>query len=163
LPEKKQLKLQFASGSQTSERAAIFVQAELAKIGIELVLESMPLRALFGKMREKSHAPLVLFAWRSSPDWDAYAMLHSTGTQNYSGFKDAELDRLLDRAKYELDPTQWAAALGEVEERYNQLLPTIPLLFRQAVSVRPIALEGWTPTGATTPVTWNAETWRWRR
>lgn len=155
------LKMQFASGSQTSERAAAFVQAELRKIGVELVLESMPLRALFGKMREKTHAPLVLFAWRSSPDWDAYAMLHSTGAQNYGGFKDAELDRLLDRAKYQLDPAAWANALGEVERRYNALLPTIPLVFRQAVSVRPIALSGWTPTGAATPVTWNAEVWAW--
>lgn len=155
------LKMQFASGSQTSERAAAFVQAELRKIDIELTLEAMPLRALFGKMREKTHAPLVLFAWRSSPDWDAYAMLHSSGAQNYGGFKDAELDRLLDRAKYELDPAAWANALGDVERRYNALLPTIPLVFRQAVSVRPIGLAGWSPTGAATPVTWNAEVWRW--
>jgi peptide/nickel transport system substrate-binding protein len=156
------VQLQLASGSQASERAAAFVQAELKKIGIEVTLEAMPLRALFGKMRERTHAPLTLYAWRSSPDWDAYAMLHSTGAQNYGAYKDETLDRLLDRAKHEVDPQAWAAALGEVELRYGELLPSIPLLFRQAVSVRPRALGGWTPTGSGTPVTFNAENWSWK-
>lgn len=156
------LRLQLASGSQASERAAAYVQASLKTIGIEVTLEAMPLRALFGKMRERSHAPLTLFAWRSSPDWDAFSMLHSTGPQNYGGYQDEALDRLLDRAKHEVDPAAWALALREVERRYAELLPSIPLLFRQAVSVRPRALEGWTPTGSGTPVTFNAENWRWK-
>ena len=58
-------------------------------------------------------------------------------------------------------PLRRRDALFEVERRYAQNLPSIPLLFRQAVSVRPRALEGWTPTGTSTPVTWNAERWRW--
>jgi peptide/nickel transport system substrate-binding protein len=155
--------LQFASGSQASERAASFVQAELAKIGVTVTLESMPLRVLFAKMREKSHAPLALFAWRSSPDFDAQAMLRTGGAQNYAGLADPELDRLLDRAKRERDPAAWAKTLSAVDLRYRELLPTIPLLFRKAVSVRPRSLDGFSPTGSQTPVTWNAERWRWTK
>lgn len=156
-----ELGLQLAAGSQASERAAAYVQSELAKIGVRVTLEALPLRVLFQKMRERSHAPLVLFAWRSSPDWDAAAMLRTGGRQNYGGYSDAETDRLLEVARHARDRTAWADALAIVEDRYREALPSIPLLFRNAVSVRPKALEGWAPTGTTTPVTWNAELWHW--
>ncbi|MCK6552501.1 peptide ABC transporter substrate-binding protein [Myxococcota bacterium] len=156
------LELELASGSQASERAATFVQAELAKVGVDVTLRALPMRVVFAKLRERTHAPLVLFAWRSSPDWDANAMLRSGGAQAYGGLADAALDELLDRAKTETDPARWADALRRVERRYAELLPSIPLLFRSAVSVRPKDLEGWAPTGTSTPVTWNAERWRWK-
>jgi peptide/nickel transport system substrate-binding protein len=160
-PKNLKLKLQFASGSQASERAASYVQASLQKIGIDLALEALPFRVIMQKLKERTQAELVLFAWRTGPDFDAHAMLHSDGRQNYGGLRDPPLDRLLDEAVREPDPDRWASLLAEAEARYRSLLPTIPLLFRQAVSVHPRALEGWAPTGTTTPVTWNAELWHW--
>jgi peptide/nickel transport system substrate-binding protein len=153
------LELQFASGSQASERAAAFVKDALSKVGIEVVLEGLPFRVLVDKMKSRAHAPMVLYAWRSGPDWDGNAMLHSGGRQNYGGFADAEIDRWLDAARHTSDVVRWIASIRGVEARYEELLPTIPLLFRQAVSVHPRHLTPWRPTGTTTPVTWNAELW----
>lgn len=155
------LELQFASGSRASEKAATFVKAELARVGVGVTLSALPLRVLFSKMRGSTHAPLVLVAWRFGPDFDASAMLRSGGAQNYGRLSDPELDRLLDAARSAPDLSRWADDLAAVEVRYRELLPSIPLLFRRSASVHPRALLGWRPTGSQTPVTWNAEAWAW--
>jgi ABC-type transport system substrate-binding protein len=155
------LEIQFASGSQASERAATFVQAAIEKLGPRVTLTALPLRVLFQKMKDKTGAPLAIIAWRTGPDFDGASLLHSNARLNYSGLADTAIDRLLDRAKHEPDPETWSRTLREVDARFRALLPSIPLLFRQAVSVHPKGLEGWSPTGTTTPVTWNAERWHW--
>jgi ABC-type transport system substrate-binding protein len=89
-------------------------------------------------------------------------MLRTGGRQNYGQYSDPETDRLLDLARHSSDPKRWADSLAKVEARYRETLPSIPLLFRNAVSVRPRDLEGWAPPGTITPVTWCAELWRWK-
>jgi peptide/nickel transport system substrate-binding protein len=153
------LGLMYARGSSAGERAAAYLQSQLEKVGIEISLEAVPLATLFERMREKKHPALVLYAWRLRPDWDLVSVLRSGGAQNYTGVADPELDAALDRALTAEDPAAWAEALAAAERRFAQILPAIPLVFRASASLRPRWLEGWRPTGTTTPVTWNAETW----
>jgi len=160
IPKGASLKLQLASGSRASERAAAYIQSQLGRIGLDIELEAIPFRVLFSKMRAGEHAPLTLYAWRTAPDWDGRSVLHSKGEQNFTGLADPTIDRLYAQVAAAPDRAGWASALGAVDRRFRELLPSIPLLFRRSVSVRPRDLEGWRPTGTTTPVTWNAEAWR---
>jgi peptide/nickel transport system substrate-binding protein len=153
------LGLALASGSEASSRAAAYLESELEKLGFEIDLETMPIAVLFERMRKKEHAPLDLYAWRLRPDWDLVSVLKTGGAQNYTGLSDPEIDRLLEEALRSKDPVRWAERLSRVEARFQELLPSIPLLFRSSASLRPKWLEGWRPTGTTTPVTWNAESW----
>lgn len=152
------LVMALASGSDASLRAATYLESQLAKVGIEIDLETMPMATLFERMRGKQHPPLSLYAWRLRPDWDLVSVLKTGEGQNYTGLSDPEIDRLLGRALS--DPEAWAESLAAVERRFTEILPSIPLLFRNAASLRPKSLKGWRPTGTTTPVTWNAEVWR---
>lgn len=156
------LGLLLATGSEASQRAAAYLESQLAKIGADVELEAVPLSVLFERMRAKTHPVLSLYAWRLRPDWDLQSVLRTGGGQNFTGLSDPELDRLLQAALDAPDRARWAEALAQVERRFVELLPSIPLLFRSSASVRPLALEGWRPTGTTTPVTWNAETWKLR-
>jgi peptide/nickel transport system substrate-binding protein len=156
------LTLSFASGSAASERAATYLEAAFEAVGLEIDLRARPLRVLFGRMEAGAHAPLVLFAWRTRPDWAGAAMLGSEGRLNFGGYESADMDALLARAEATADRSTWVEVLEAVEARVLADRPFIPLLFRQEVSLRPRRLEGWRPTGTTTPVTWNAEAWRWR-
>ena len=162
LPAGAAISLQLASGSRASERAAAYIQSQLAKIGLQVTLDAVPLRVLFAKMRAGAHAPLALYAWRSAPDWDGRSVLHSAGAQNFTKVADQEIDALYGQVERASDRATWARHLAAVDRRYRALLPSIPLLFRRSVSVRPKRLEGWRPTGTTTPVTWNAAQWRLR-
>jgi len=157
----KRLLLQFAAGSPVAEAVATYIQQRFENLGLEISLEALPLSTLFERMRAGRQAELTLFAWRVRPDWDARSILHSEGRQNWTGFGDPEMDAGLETLRTELDPQAWEAAARRVDALFRDMIPIIPLVFRQVASLRPEALEGWRPTGTTTPVTWNAEHWRW--
>lgn len=155
------LTLTFASGSEAGERAATYLKAAFEAIGLEIDLRALPLRVLFGGLEAREQAPLTLFAWRTRPDWAGSAMLRSGGRQNYGGYASDEVDALLDAASETLETDRWAEILWAIEDRVLTDRPLLPLVFRDEVSLRPRGLENWRPTGTTTPITWNAETWRW--
>jgi peptide/nickel transport system substrate-binding protein len=155
------IRLGLASGSRASERAGAYLADRFTALGLKLELEPLPFRVLMARLRAGEGPPMALHAWRAGPDWDARAVLHSGGALNYSGVRDAEIDAAYARAETSADAATWTAALRRVEARYRSLLPSLPLVFRQSVSVRPVGLEGWRPTGASTPVTWNVEAWGW--
>ncbi|MEM9112816.1 MAG: ABC transporter substrate-binding protein [Myxococcota bacterium] len=157
----KQLRLQFASGSPAAEAVASYIQQRFGELGLQVALEALPLSVLFQRMREGTQGELTLFAWRIRPDWDGRSILHGEGRQNWIRFQDDALDGALDALRGELDPEAWEAAAQRVDGRFRTLIPIIPLVFRQVASLRPRGLGPWRPTGTTTPVTWNAEHWRW--
>jgi len=161
--KERRLTLAIGSGSGAAARAGAFIQAALNEVGFDVDLRTAPMSTLFSQMRAGQHAPLVLYAWRVRPDWDGASVLATGGRQNYGGYSSAAMDADLRRLKGTLDPSARAALLQRIGARFSEELPAIPLLFRHTVSVRPKALEGWRPTGTVTPVTWSAESWRWRR
>ncbi len=152
--------LGFAAGSEASERAATYLGAALADVGLELDLAPMPFRVLMAKMATGDHPPLTVFAWRTRPDWSPASLFRAGGRQNHSGYRNQRVEAKLDEAERTVDELAWVSLLREVEDQVLEDLPVIPLLFRDEVSVVPLDLEGWRPTGTTTPVTWNAEAWR---
>ncbi|MBI2375006.1 MAG: peptide ABC transporter substrate-binding protein [Deltaproteobacteria bacterium] len=155
------IRLELASDSQASERAGAAIKEMLGAVGLTLELEPRPFRVLMDSMRKRTQATLTLYAWRLPPDWDAAPILETGADRNFTGISDPELDAALRRARTSRGPDR-KRALAEVERRYRELVPTVSLLFRRSASLRPRWLEGWRPTGTTTPVTWNAEAWRVR-
>ncbi|MEO1334202.1 MAG: ABC transporter substrate-binding protein, partial [Myxococcota bacterium] len=155
------LSLQFASDSKAARQAAVCLQSRWAEAGLNVRLDGRPFSVLVDLLSRRAQAPLILLALRMRPDWDGRSVVRSDGRQNYSGYADSEVDAWIDRAQTATRAADWRAELQRVEQRYRRDLPSIPLLYRQTVSVRPTLLQGWRPTGATTPVTWNAEAWRW--
>lgn len=144
----------------TAARAATYLVSALGEVGLKVAPKGVHFRVLRDKLDQGTQSPLVLFLWRTTPGWDGRSVLHSTGAQNHSGYRDAEVDRWLDEAERSMTAKTWGDRVRRVNERFMADLPVIPLLFRQTISVRPRDLEGWAPTGARSPVTWNAEHWR---
>lgn len=161
--EPRELTIQYAAGLPAAEAGASAIARKLDGLGFRPELEALPLRTLFGRQKARRQGDLVLFAWRTRPDWDGRSILHGDGRQNYGGYRSAEVDRWLDEAETAEDPETWADRMQRVGERFQEEVPLIPLLFRQTASLKPVGLQGWSPTGTTTPVTWNVETWRWPR
>lgn len=161
LEEQPSVALQFASDHEAARAAAVFLQNIWSKAGFPVVLDGRPFAVLLELLAKRQQGPLVLVALRMRPDWDGRSALHSDGRQNYGGHIDQDIDGWIESARSTPDPVVWAALLRKVERRYQRDLPSIPLVYRKTVSIRPRKLEGWKPTGTTTPVTWNAEEWHW--
>jgi len=112
---------------------------------------------------------LALFAWISAPEGVPRTILHgdeipSAATnwsgQNYGGFRNADLDELLEALPQELDAERRRAGFAKLQAIYAEQLPAIPLWFQTSAYVLPAWLEGLRPTGNLSPSSLWAEAWR---
>jgi peptide/nickel transport system substrate-binding protein len=159
VPGEKKIELMYSSAPAIASAAALIADS-LGKIGLEVQPIGLHFRVLSEKLRDRTQAPLALYALRANPRWDGRSLMHSGGGQNFSGLSDPEIDRVLDQAETSPDRATWGRHVLQVNLHFQRTLPAIPVLFKEVASVRPLWLEGWAPTGAQAPVTWNAEAWR---
>lgn len=145
-------------------------QSQWRQLGIETVIRNEPARVFFGETTTKRRfTGLALFAWISSPENVPRSTLHSQeiptaangwSGQNFTGFKDPQVDALLDAIEVELDRDKRAALWAQLQQFYAEQLPALPLFFRADAHVWPKWLHGVEPTGHMAPTTLWVERWR---
>jgi len=137
----------WANRSNPSVRAvAAAVARNLGEIGVH-VRERTSSWAQFLDAVDSRTAPIYLLTWvADTPDRDSYLgiLFHSRGTSNYLHYSDPQVDRLLEHAREERDPTARIRLYGEAEERIGAANVLIPLFSQaNAYAVKP-GLEGFT-------------------
>ncbi|MEQ8664580.1 MAG: peptide ABC transporter substrate-binding protein [Rhodospirillales bacterium] len=166
------LSLEFmtTAGNRTRELVQQVLQSQWARVGIEVRIVNEPARVFFGKtLTERLFTGLAMFAWISAPESLPRTTLHSShipdpsngfGGQNFTGFRNAEVDRLIDEIELELDRDRRRALWSRMQEIYIDQVPVIPLYFRANSYILPPWLDGVTPTGHQFPSTLWVEHWR---
>ncbi|SDG55897.1 peptide ABC transporter substrate-binding protein [Roseospirillum parvum] len=164
------LTLATTAGNRIRELVQQVLQSQWRTIGVEVRIDNQPPRVLFGQgLSRRTFQGLALFAWISSPDNVPRTTLHSAmipsadngwAGQNYTGFANPEMDRLIDALEVELDPAARAALWRDLQALYAERLPALPLYFRANTHVLPRWLEGVRPTGHQDPTTLWVEDWR---
>nr|WP_042178361.1 ABC transporter substrate-binding protein [Kibdelosporangium sp. MJ126-NF4]CEL13139.1 Dipeptide-binding ABC transporter, periplasmic substrate-binding component (TC 3.A.1.5.2) [Kibdelosporangium sp. MJ126-NF4]CTQ98828.1 Dipeptide-binding ABC transporter, periplasmic substrate-binding component (TC 3.A.1.5.2) [Kibdelosporangium sp. MJ126-NF4] len=123
----------YVPGYGTLKQIAEVMQANLKDAGIECSIGELPLSTIIDKVGK---GELPFFSWKStlnyaSPDAVLYGKLHGRVAQSVEGniarYRDAEVDRLLDRARAEADrgaqDADWLAASA----RISKDVPWLPL------------------------------------
>lgn len=156
------------AGNAVREQVQQILKDQLKQVGIDLVIDNRPASVLFGQITTRRAYPhLVMYAWVSSPITHFRTIWHSkeipTAANNYvgqntPGYKNAEVDRLLEEAEEELDEAKRRALLKRVQEIWAEDLPSLPLFFRLELNVSRKGLKNYKPRGIGAP-TWNAEQW----
>lgn len=169
--EKLSLELVTTAGNRSRELVAQVMQAQWRRIGVDLRLKAEPPRILFGETVTKRKFPhMALFAWYSAPESVPRSTLHSSmipsegnnwSGQNYGGFADAEMDRLVDAIEVEPAKERRKALWHDLQVLYAERLPALPLFFKSDSYILPKGLKGITPTGHQDPSPLWAENWRW--
>lgn len=149
--------LQTTAGNRSRERVQQVIQAGWKTVGVETVIRNEPARVLFGETISKRQFPgLALFAWISSPENAPRSTLHcdeiptadnAWSGQNYTGYCNPEMDRLIEAINVELDRDKRAALWADLQRLYATDLPALPLFFRVEAHVWPKWLQGVQPTG----------------
>jgi peptide/nickel transport system substrate-binding protein len=112
---------------------------------------------------------MAMFAWISSPENVPRSSLHSQEVpseangwsgQNYTGYANPAMDRLLLAIETELDRERRKELWRELQRIYAEDLPALPLFFRAEPHVWPRWLEGVAPTGHMAPTSLWVERWR---
>ena len=156
------LELMTTAGNRTRELVEQVLQSQWRKIGVDIRIKNEPARVLFGQTVPHRRFDMAMYAWISAPENVPRSILHSSEVpdaangfagQNAAGFKNAEMDRLIDALEIELDRDKRKALWAEAQRLYASELPSLPLFFRSDTFILPKWLSGVRPTGNQSPTT----------
>jgi len=169
--EKLSLEIMTTAGNRTRELVEQVLQSQWKEAGFNIHIRNQPARVFFGEtVTERKFPAMAMYAWISSPENVPRTTLHSAhipslgnnfSGQNYTGFKNLEMDELLETIEIELDRNKRRAMWRRLQEIYAAELPVIPLYFRANPYILPMGLSGVEPTGHQYPTTLWVENWRW--
>ncbi len=157
------------SGNRVRELSQQVMQSQWKAIGVEVTIKNEPSRSFFGEtMRKRSYQglaeyanftrvglpPTVFYASSAIPT----AANNYTG-QNWSGWSDAAMDKLLAAAEVEIDPAKQRVLWADMQRRYAADVPELPLYFREDPDIVPIWLKHYQATGREDYQSYLAEQW----
>ncbi|MBD0272276.1 MAG: peptide ABC transporter substrate-binding protein [Acetobacteraceae bacterium] len=170
--EKLSFELMTTAGNRAREAVQQVLQSMWRAAGVETRIRNEPPRVLFGETLSRRRLQgAALFAWISGPENVPRSTLHSDeipraernwSGQNYGGWRNAEMDALVEALPQELDPERRRGMWSRLQAIYAEELPALPLWFRADAHVWPRWLDGVRPTGHLNPTSLWAEEWRSR-
>lgn len=168
--QKLSVSLMTTAGNRTRELVEQVLADYWKRVGVETIIRNEPPRVFFGEtVSKRRFTGLAMFAWLSAPEHLPRTTLHSEsipteannwGGQNYTGYANPEMDRLIDAIQIELDRDKRGALWAEFQRLYATDLPVLPLYFRADSYILPKWLEGVRPTGHKYTTTNWIEDWR---
>ena len=130
-----QLTLTVPKGDKIREQTGPVIQADLKKIGIDIVLEPMDFNATMQKVVGNHEFELYLMGNTLDPDPDPTPYWYSTQATdekgnfgwNIAAFRSKKADKLLDMNRKQLNTADRKATLQEFGVLLNKELPWVPL------------------------------------
>jgi len=148
------------------------VKDQLAKVGIEMNIETVPAQTYFGQTGplRKGTLQVAEYADVGSLDsgidsvtkWGSRFIpteANNNSGQNYPRWKNATADQLVQTESSTLNPGTRKAAMDALQLLLADELPTLPLYFRPNVTAASNKIVNWKPEYASNGYTWNV--WEW--
>lgn len=162
------------AGNRVREQVQQVLQSQWRRIGVEVRIKNDPARTFFGETTRRRLFTLGMWAWTSTPESvsSAFQLLHSSqipseannwSGNNRTGFRNADMDRLIEQIRTELDPARRNQIWGEIQRIYLTELPVLPLYFRAEPAILPRNIEGIRISGHSFVSTLWVENWRPRQ
>ena len=168
--ERLAIELMTTAGNRSRELVQQVLQSMWREIGIEVRIRNEQARVFFGEtVSKRKFKGAAMFAWLSSPESVPRTTLRSDqiptaanawAGQNYTGFRNDEMDALIDRIEVELDRAERKALWALLQRLYVEELPVIPLYWRANAYILPKWLSGLRPTGHQGTTTLWIEEWQ---
>ncbi len=119
------------SNTPDTLRLAQAIQGSVSKGGFEIEIEPVEYTTLLDA-QARGDFQLLQLGWsgRIDPHGNMYAFLATAQSNNYSGYSDPEVDKLLDKAARQVDTDERAETYGEVVELLQRDDPLV-YLYRQ--------------------------------
>jgi len=111
--------LLYPAGNTMRQQAALLIQADLARLGVQVRPVQVEFTSLIARL-ESGTFEGVIWAWTEATKVDLTALWatpgETEGTDNYLGYSNPELDRLIAAAREETDHTKAKALLDRAQE-----------------------------------------------
>ncbi|MCX7868843.1 MAG: peptide-binding protein, partial [Terrimicrobiaceae bacterium] len=127
------------NGNETRRDIATLVQDDLRRLGIEVKIELYEWAVFLRNFINKGSFDAMVLGWALGFDFDQYQIWHSSQTNpeqlNVVGYKNSEVDRLLEDLRQEYNRRRIIAMAGRLQEIIYHDQPYLFLFVPQSVSV----------------------------
>lgn len=144
-----------AQGGETRKDIATLVQADLARIGIEVEIGILEWTVFIKQVTQDLDFDAVVLGWSLGFDYDQYQIWHSSqvgaGMLNTAAYRNPEVDALLERIRGTFDRDEIKRLCGEMQRIIYEDQPylflyvpeTIGAMWKDAYRVRRPGTDGW--------------------
>ncbi len=126
-------------GNKTREQVATLIQSSLKEVGIEVRIHIIEWAAFLKEYLDKHNFDAVVMGWTIPIEPAMYDVWHSSknkpGELNFINYKNEEVDRLIDEARFILDTDEQKKYYDRVQEI---LYDEVPYVFLYVPDVLPI-------------------------
>ncbi len=148
-------------GNQQRLLTAQIIQQRLRQVGIDVKIRVVEWAAFLKEFIDKGNFEVVLLAWMTSQDPDMYDVWHSSKTKpgelNFIGYRNPEVDRLLEVGRSTFDLEKRKKAYFRIQEILVQEQPYTFLYVPDALPVVSARFHGIEPAPA--GIGYNLNTW----
>ena len=148
-------------GNESRDKAAQIIQYRLRQVGIEMKIRTLEWTAFINDFIDKRRFEAVILGWTLGQDPDIYDIWHSsktTGKQlNFIGYKNPDLDRLLEEGRRTFDRAERKRIYFKVQEILAEDQPYTFLYVPMSLPVISSRFKGIEPAPA--GISYNMERW----
>ncbi|MEZ4631116.1 MAG: ABC transporter substrate-binding protein [Deinococcales bacterium] len=124
------------TGDQARRPIAELSQIMLKDVGIDMQLAEAPVASILAGMREGTmDASLFNWTYGSTPEPDPSVSLRSDGGNNFSQYRNPEMDALIDQGLATVNPEERRSIYHKIQEIFVEDVPCLYLQFDQWINV----------------------------
>lgn len=112
---------------ESAQEVTINLQSQLQGAGFDVKVEFLDDASWKARVWSNRDFDMILSQWSFDRNEDVREQFYSTGTRNFVGYKNPEVDKLLDQARDSLDPAVRKTALRSVHSKVRDDLPMLVL------------------------------------
>jgi len=136
-------------GNSPRIKAAIIIQSRLKDLGIRVEIRTVEWAAFIKEFVDKGRFDAIILGWNIVQDPDLYDVWHSSKAQpgglNFVGYKNAELDELLERGRRMLDQKKRKPLYDRIQEILHEDQPycflfvpmALPMVHARVMGIEP--------------------------
>jgi len=126
-------------GNDTRTKSGEIIQRRLQEVGVSVKLRVIEWASFIKEFINPGDFDATILGWTITPDPDAYNVWHSSktgvGELNFVGFKNAEVDKLLEEGRHTLDQQQRKRIYDRFQEILAEQQPYIFLYVPESLPV----------------------------
>ncbi len=150
------------AGNESRAKVAAIIQQNLAAVGVKMEIRTLEWAAFINDFVDKKKFDALILGWSITPDPDQFDIWSSTKTGpkelNHVGFKNAEVDRLLEAGRRTFDQAARKKAYDRIQEILAEEQPLVFLYVPEALPAVQVRFKGIEPAPA--GISWNFIKWR---
>jgi peptide/nickel transport system substrate-binding protein len=148
-------------GNEQRIKAATILQSELGAIGIKVGIRTVEWASFLKEFVDKGNFDAVILAWSIAQDPDNFSVWHSSsavpGGLNFIGYKNPEVDALLERGRRTLDQGERKKAYDAFQKILHEDQPYMFLYTPYSLPILTARIQGVVPAPA--GISYNFPKW----